>query len=110
MFFFCALLVMVAQVYALQTKLPVEFAIYDLNNDGELTTDDALVIYDYILSASDDEKQLSHVDFNKDGIASTMDVVMLYVVLHQYSKWLEENGPSITNPDMEWGAQSKRGK
>lgn len=111
----CALLVMATQlrVHAQQTNLPVEYASYDLNGDGLLTSDDALIIYDYILNASENESFAGGVDLNKDGNVNTIDVVVLYVALRQYNKFIEQGGednrdPSITNPDMEWGVREKR--
>jgi hypothetical protein len=99
------------RINAQQANLPVEYASYDLNGDGLLTSDDALVIYDYILNAS--ESVVGGVDLNKDGNVNTVDVVVLYVTLRQYNKFMEQDGgdngdPSITNPDMEWGVREKR--
>lgn len=97
--------------YAQQEGLPSEYVTYDLNGDGMLAANDAEVIYNYIIESSGDIS-LSSVDLNKDGVVNTIDVVTLYLVLQRYEYGDKDEGsdPTITNPDMEWGAQGKRGK
>ena len=105
----CILSTMTMLVYAQQEGLHSDYVAYDLNDDGMLAANDSEVIYNYIIGPSSDIS-LSCVDLNKDGVVNTIDVVTLYLVLQRYEQGTKGEGsdPTITNPDMEWGAQGKR--
>ena len=51
----------------------------DTNGDGTVTTDDAALIYAYILGTADEAVTLAQVDVNGDGTINTLDVVEVYV-------------------------------
>lgn len=50
----------------------------DVNGDGRVTTDDAALIYDYILGRAGSNATLDMVDVNSDGTVNTADVVEVY--------------------------------
>ena len=50
----------------------------DTNRDGRGTTDDAALIYDYILGRANFNVVADMVDVNRDGEVNTADVVEVY--------------------------------
>ena len=50
----------------------------DVNCDGNITTADAQLIYDYILGTADDDVTLAQVDVNCDGNITTADAQLIY--------------------------------
>ena len=55
----------------------------DTNGDGTVTTDDAALIYAYILGTADEAVTLAQVDVNGDGTINTLDVVEVYVEMNK---------------------------
>ena len=53
----------------------------DVNCDGNITTADAQLIYDYILGTADAKVTIEQVDVNGDGAVNTLDVVEVYVAM-----------------------------
>ena len=74
----------VACVAAASSALPSQYAKYDLNGDGQLTADDASVIYSYILGTADEAVTLAQADVNGDGTVNTADVVEVYVAVRDF--------------------------
>ena len=56
----------------------------DVNGDGNITTADAQLIYDYILGTADDSLTTEQVDINGDGKVDTADVVAVYVAMKDF--------------------------
>lgn len=69
----------------------------DTNGDGTVTTDDAALIYAYILGTADEAVTLAQVDVNGDGTINTLDVVEVYV---EMSKGF--NGSAPDSDDSEF--------
>ncbi len=69
---------------AASSALPSQYAKYDLNGDGQLTADDASVIYSYILGTADEAVTLAQADVNGDGTVNTADVVEVYVAVRDF--------------------------
>ena len=74
----------VACVAAASNALPSQYAKYDLDGDGQLTADDASVIYSYILGTADEAVTLAQADVNGDGTVNTADVVEVYVAVRDF--------------------------
>ena len=55
----------------------------DTNGDSTVTTDDAALIYAYILGTADEAVTLAQVDVNGDGTINTLDVVEVYVEMNK---------------------------
>ena len=55
----------------------------DTDGDGKVTTDDASLIYDYILGTSSEYVTLEQVDVNGDGKANTADVVEVFRTIRE---------------------------
>ena len=55
----------------------------DVNCDGNITTADAQLIYDYILGTSSEYVTLEQVDVNGDGKANTADVVEVFRTIRE---------------------------
>ena len=98
----------VACVAAASSALPSQYAKYDLDGDGQLTADDASVIYSYILGTADEAVTLAQADVNGDGTVNTADVVEVYVAVN---KGVDGYGDD-TYDDYEFGgrgANERRG-
>jgi hypothetical protein len=74
---FCFLL-SISVMAATNSTLPA-----DTNGDGTVTTDDAALIYAYILGTADEAVTLAQVDVNGDGTINTLDVVEVYVEMNK---------------------------
>ncbi|MBR3859986.1 MAG: dockerin type I repeat-containing protein [Bacteroidaceae bacterium] len=94
----------VACVAAASSALPSQYAKYDLNGDGQLTADDASVIYSYILGTADEAVTLAQVDVNGDGTVNTADVVEVYVAVRE--KGIK--GWGADSDDSEFGGAKER--
>ena len=70
----------------------------DVNCDGNITTADAQLIYDYILGTADDSLTIEQVDINGDGKVDTADVVEVYVAMKKGLK-----GYGNDSDDTEFG-------
>ena len=70
----------------------------DVNCDGNITTADAQLIYDYILGTADDSLTTEQVDINGDGKVDTADVVEVYVEMKKGLK-----GYGNDSDDTEFG-------
>ena len=93
----------VACVAAASSALPSQYAKYDLNGDGQLTADDASVIYSYILGTADEAVTLAQADVNGDGTVNTADVVTLYVEMNKgFKGWGDDSD------DSEFGGAPER--
>ena len=75
-----------------------EKRLVDVNCDGNITTADAQLIYDYILGTADDSLTTEQVDINGDGKVDTADVVEVYVAM---KKGLKGSAPD--SDDTEFG-------
>lgn len=95
----------VACVAAASSALPSQYAKYDLNGDGQLTADDASVIYSYILGTADEAVTLAQADVNGDGTVNTADVVEVYVEMNKgFKGWGDDSDDSEFG-----GAKERRG-
>ena len=90
----------------------------DTNGDSTVTTDDAALIYSYILGTADGAVTLEQVDVNGDGTVNTLDVVAVYVAKNtpEEPKPEEPDGfdgqGTDTNNDYDFGgrgASQRRG-
>ena len=90
---FCFLLS--TSLYAVTSE---EKRLVDVNCDGNITTADAQLIYDYILGTADDSLTIEQVDINGDGKVDTADVVEVYV---EMKKGLKGSVPD--SDDSEFG-------
>ena len=90
---FCFLLS--TSLYAVTSE---EKRLADVNCDGDITTADAQLIYDYILGTADDSLTIEQVDINGDGKVDTADVVEVYV---EMKKGLKGSVPD--SDDSEFG-------
>ena len=79
----------------------------DTTGDGTVTTDDAALIYSYLLGTADEEVTPNQVDVNGDGTVNTLDVVAVYVAMNtpEEPDGMEGNGPD--SDDSEFGAPAK---
>ena len=80
----------------------------DTNGDGTVTTDDAALIYAYILGTADEEVTLEQVDVNGDGTVNTLDVVAVYVAMNtpEEPDGMEGQGTD-TNENHDFGGRGK---
>ena len=69
----------------------------DTNGDGTVTTDDAALIYAYILGTADEAVTLAQVDVNGDGTINTLDVVEVYV---EMSKGFSGSAPDSDDSEF----------
>ena len=69
----------------------------DTNGDGTVTTDDAALIYAYILGTADEAVTLAQVDVNGDGTINTLDVVEVYV---EMSKGIHGSAPDSDDSEF----------
>ena len=69
----------------------------DTNGDGTVTTDDAALIYAYILGTADEAVTLAQVDVNGDGTINTLDVVEVYV---EMSKGFDGSTPDSDDSEF----------
>ena len=102
----CVATVALAMAAATNSTLPA-----DTNGDGTVTTDDAALIYAYILGTADEEVTLEQVDVNGDGTVNTLDVVAVYVAMNtpEEPKPEEPDGfdgqGTDTNNDYDFGGR-----
>ena len=71
----------------------------DTNGDGTVTTDDAALIYAYILGTADEAVTLAQVDVNGDGTINTLDVVEVYV---EMSKGFSGSAPDSDDSEFQY--------
>jgi hypothetical protein len=88
---FCFLL-SISVMAATNSTLPA-----DTNGDGTVTTDDAALIYAYILGTADEAVTLAQVDVNGDGTINTLDVVEVYV---EMSKGIHGSAPDSDDSEF----------
>lgn len=67
----------------------------DTNRDGRVTTDDAALIYDYILGRTDYNVTMNMVDVNRDGKVNTADVIEVYNAIKNTPPTPPAEGKSI---------------
>ena len=89
---FCFLLSISVMAAATNSTLPA-----DTNGDGTVTTDDAALIYAYILGTADEVVTLAQVDVNGDGTINTLDVVEVYV---EMSKGCDGSAPDSDDSEF----------
>jgi hypothetical protein len=88
---FCFLL-SISVMAATNSTLPA-----DTNGDGTVTTDDAALIYAYILGTADEAVTHAQVDVNGDGTINTLDVVEVYV---EMSKGIHGSAPDSDDSEF----------
>ena len=71
----------------------------DTTGDGTVTTDDAALIYAYILGTADEAVTLAQVDVNGDGTINTLDVVEVYV---EMSKGFDGSAPDSDDSEFQY--------
>ena len=85
----------------------------DTNGDGTVTTDDAALIYAYILGTADGGVTPEQVDVNGDGTVNTLDVVAVYVAMNTPEEPKPEESSGFdgqgtdTNNDHDFGGRGK---
>ena len=98
---FCFLL-SISVMAATNSTLPA-----DTNGDGTVTTDDAALIYAYILGTADEAVTLAQVDVNGDDTINTLDVVAVYVAMNTPEEPDGMEGSAPDSDDSEFGAPAK---
>ena len=104
---FCFLL-SISVMAATNSTLPA-----DTNGDSTVTTDDAALIYAYILGTADEAVTLAQVDVNGDGTVNTLDVVAVYVAMNTPEEPKPEESSGFdgqgtdTNNDYDFGGRGK---
>ena len=98
---FCFLL-SISVMAATNSTLPA-----DTNGDGTVTTDDAALIYAYILGTADEAVTLAQVDVNGDDTINTLDVVAVYVAMNTPEEPDGMEGSAPDSDDSEFSAPAK---